>query len=254
MTEIIAYCLASSSEGNCYIYDFKEEEKHSIIMVECGIPFNEILSKLAKLQINIIDVQCCLITHAHRDHSYAVKELIKCGIPIYCSEMTANYLNIESYRMLKSGYLAELNENIKVIPFEVIHDIEGCLGFFIFNKDKSLLFINDSYKVPFDLTIFKPTIVFIECNYEDKITHILYNQAKKNNDKESIHRYERILKAHMGVYGCKKVLSHIDLTSCKFIALMHLSDRNSNEYKMKEEIYKAFKIRVGVCQKRGGIK
>ena len=72
-----AYCLASSSQGNCFVLDFEIKGCHNLIMIECGIPITQIYKKCNEFKINLADVKACLITHAHNDHTSGLKVLLK---------------------------------------------------------------------------------------------------------------------------------------------------------------------------------
>jgi hypothetical protein len=87
------------------------------------------------------------------------------------------------------------------------------------------------------------------------MTRTIYNNAVKENDLQKIKQYKRVIDAHMGLNTTKKILSKLDLSKCKAIFLMHLSDRNANEYRMKLEVKDVVgKTNVLVCQKLGGVK
>ncbi len=223
-------------------------------MVEAGISYNDILGKCNQNNIDLSSVNSVLVTHSHKDHCKSVLDLENRGMTIYASKPTIEATGLRNAIELANGRQTIIDDSINVIPFEVIHDCDGSLGFYIQQGDDSIIFINDCYKVDFDLKCFAPELVFIECNHEDQSTHIAYSNAVKSGDYISKKRYERILKSHLGVYGCKKILTHIDLTRCKSIMLMHLSDNTSNEYRMKEEIGRFTDIPTYVCGKNGGIK
>jgi len=223
-------------------------------MIEAGIPYKEILKKCNSIGFDFSTINDCLITHAHSDHSKSAIDVENHMIRIYTSRHTIEACGLNKALCIKSGDSFETSDKIKVTCFSVVHDCEGSLGFYIEKGEDSAIFINDCYKVDFSLMCFKPKLVLIECNHDDKTTHICYENALKEGDLFEIKRYERILKSHLGVYGCKKVLLHIDLTECKSIILLHLSDRNANEYKMKEEIQRFTDIRTYVAGKNGGIK
>ena len=89
------YCLASSSQGNCFIMDFDIEGKSTKILLECGLPYHEILKKCNELGIDFSDIQACLITHAHQDHCKSAKDLYKRKMPIIAHFKTLEQLSIK---------------------------------------------------------------------------------------------------------------------------------------------------------------
>ncbi|HEK4983663.1 TPA: MBL fold metallo-hydrolase, partial [Clostridioides difficile] len=54
--------LGSSSRGNCYLLQLKNET----LILECGVSYKEILKGL---DFNLKSVVGCLVTHEHKDHS-----------------------------------------------------------------------------------------------------------------------------------------------------------------------------------------
>ncbi len=89
--------LGSGSAGNCYLL---QDEKETL-MLECGLPYKTILRGL---KFNLSNIVGCLVSHEHKDHSKAVKELISSGIDVYTSVGTSQKLDIDdcavnSYRL-----------------------------------------------------------------------------------------------------------------------------------------------------------
>ena len=79
--------FASSSTGNAY----RISDGHTTLLLECGIPFRK-LQKYSGYALS--EVSACLITHEHGDHAKAVGNLIDFGMPIWCSQGTAEKLSI----------------------------------------------------------------------------------------------------------------------------------------------------------------
>ena len=258
-----AYCLASSSHGNCFILDFNIDNQSVKIMVECGISIKDIYRKLAELNISIKDVKCCLITHAHQDHCKSVDKLSLLNMPIFASKGTNERVSANCRVFIPNQPNKVLN-GLYVFPFEVEHDCEGSVGFIIKTKNETVLFVNDHKKWNCNLVNFKFDYVFIECNYDHKVVYAQYYDLKKQlNDCDEkskreiemkLSQHERNLNSHCSLAGTIKGLQKLNLKNCKAIFLIHLSDRYANEYRMKNEIEKLFKIKTYVCKKEGGIK
>lgn len=253
-------CLGSSSSGNMYVI---ETEGFSFA-IECGIKWKEALKRSASYGVNLSNIKICLITHGHKDHCVAINDIIDHGWTPVCSEETVAACNVDESKciIIRSGQRIDLGK-ISITAFNVVHDFENSLGFYVENigdKKESLIFINDSSRVDFDLSWCKPTIAMVECNYIDKFIWIEYTNAKKAGNLFDIKRYERIIRYHMGLSGTRKILENISSENLKCVILMHLSDQNANEYEMKEDISKfmqngrAHPCIVAVAQKEGGIK
>lgn len=258
-------CIASSSSGNCYVFEFDIEGMPTRIMVECGVPMSDIYKGLNKNLIGIETIKACLITHAHQDHCKAARDMARIGIPVFASKPTLNALQLETEELhhLEPKCVVK---GIYAMPFEVEHDIEGAFGFVIKTKTECVIFVNDHKRWTCDLRNFKPDYVFIECNYYHKVVYAQLNELKKkmattslsldefNESKLKIAQHERNLNSHCSLHGTLKGLDKLNLTKCKAIFLMHLSDRYANEYKMKNEVQLHTGILTYVCMKNGGIK
>jgi len=84
----------------------------------------------------------------------------------------------------------------------------------------------------------------IECNYAKEI-------LKKNIDRGKIPKVvaNRLHSSHFELENVKEFLKANDLSQCKAIYLMHLSDGNSDEARFKHEIMALTGKPVIVCQK-----
>lgn len=249
------YCLGSSSSGNAYIMSFDNES----ILVECGLPFDELQKRAIRNGKQILDCVACLITHYHNDHANAISDCIKHGINVFTSASTFNHYNLkaEDKYILKDDQTTYITPNIIVKPFNVLHDCPESFGFIIKHipTDTNVLFINDCKTALSDISGIPFDYVFIECNYSDQPLHIEWSNAKKANDRVLDKRYTRIHDYHMGCKACRELLNTLDLKDCKAIYLMHLSDKNAREQDMKIKVNAEHPtIPVFVCQKYGGIR
>ena len=163
-----AYCLASSSAGNCYILEFEINGVPTRIMVECGIPLKEIYKRSSEYGIDLATIQCCLVTHAHGDHCKAARDMARLNIPVFAHSATLSLLKIKGEEMVDKQP-RKVCEGIFAMSFPVEHDIEGAVGFVIKTSTECVMFINDHKRWVANLSNFKPTYIFIECNYDHKM-------------------------------------------------------------------------------------
>lgn len=233
-------------------------------MVECGIPYKEILKKCNQNGIDFSKVNYCLVTHAHSDHIKSANEISKRGINV-CATAKTLEIGAVNGQIMEIEKPNKITNGLYVMPFLVDHDIEGACGFVIKTPNETVIFINDCKKWNTNLINFKPDYVFIECNYNHKMVYAQLNELKKElkecileeQDKKEhnikIKQHERNINAHMSLHGTLIGLSKLNLRYCKSIMLMHLSDRYANEYLMKNEVQKQTGIRTYCCLKAGGI-
>jgi phosphoribosyl 1,2-cyclic phosphodiesterase len=236
-------CIGSGSKGNAYLVN----DGHSTLLIECGVQFKKIQQACGFKTNKIL---ACLITHEHKDHCLCVKEILKRGIQVVCTKGTAEALGIEHHPYvltIKYGRLYGFN-NLTVTAFETEHDaVEPC-GFmiddmsdYILTSDNKripkqrLVYITDSYYCRYKFE--HMTDIMIECNYDDM-------SLISGDDNVSLRK--RVLKSHMSLESCVELLKSNDLSKVDCVHLMHLSDRNSDEERMKRKVAEATGKRVVV--------
>lgn len=227
--------LASSSKGNCCIL---EHEGSAPLLLECGIPIKQLREKLS---FGLSNLAGCLVSHSHGDHSRAVKDILKAGIDCYMSAETAKALAVEEHYRIKhlpdAGLWFIDKWSVLAVPLE--HDVPT-IGFFIGNGDERFLFIPDT---GFVRNRFQGiTTIAIECNH---LESILSENIINGNIPAVVGR--RVRRNHMSLERLLKMLCSNDLTSCRQIYLMHLSDANSDENKMVKAVQEAVGIPCYAC-------
>ena len=150
--------LASGSKGNCYVVEAGGE----ILLLEAGIPFKQI--QIA-LEFDFSPCAGCLLTHAHKDHSFAVKELTKRSVDVYSHQDTFTYLGVKSHRARPVEAMKAFRVGqFKVLPFETIHNDVNPLGFLIKTATgQTILFATDTAYLKQKFSGL--THIMIECNY-----------------------------------------------------------------------------------------
>lgn len=227
--------LASSSAGNAYVVS--DEETH--VLLECGISH----SKLQKLSgFSLSEFQACLVSHEHKDHAKSVAELISRGMAVYMSQGTAEALEADAVQLIES--MEQFNVgSLDIVPFATFHDAKEPLGFLIKSRVDGdvLAFATDTvnlrYKFP------GLNILAIEANYDK---HIL-ERCEKMPEKV---RY-RITNSHMEIDTLCDYLRSLDLSQCREIHLLHLSDATSHEGHFINKVSRAVPpgIEITACKK-----
>ena len=227
--------LASSSAGNAYVVS--DEKTH--VLLECGISH----SKLQKLSgFSLSEFQACLVSHEHKDHAKSVAELISRGMAVYMSQGTAEALEADAVQLIES--MKQFNVgSLDIVPFATFHDAKEPLGFLIKSRVDGdvLAFATDTvnlrYKFP------GLNILAIEANYDK---HIL-ERCEKMPEKV---RY-RITNSHMEIDTLCDYLRSLDLSQCREIHLLHLSDATSHEGHFINKVSRAVPpgIEITACKK-----
>ena len=227
--------LASSSSGNAYIVS----DTDTRILLECGVSHNK-LQKLSGFKLS--EFQACLVSHEHKDHAKAVEELISRGMAVYMSPGTAEALETEGAELIEDR--AQFNVgSLDIVPFTTFHDAKEPLGFLIKSRVDGdvLAFATDTvnlrYKFP------GLNILAIEANYDKQIL----DRCEKMPEKV---RY-RITNSHMEIDTLCDYLRSLDLSACREIHLLHLSDATSHEGHFINKVARAVPrgIEITACKK-----
>ncbi len=234
--------FGSGSSGNCYILS---NGKHKII-VDAGISANKILEAL---NWDMSSVAGVLISHEHRDHCKAVPQLIKLGMDIYALQEVFTSLNLKGHRCkvieVPTDDKGKMNKytvgSFEVIPFDVKHDVANA-GFYIHDMTakENLLYFTDTHYIKYKF----PNLHYImgEVNYSSDYMH---DSISDGNIPLSLRN--RLVQTHMSLDAFINFLQANDLSQCKKIYLMHLSDSNSNEIEFKEKVQETTGIEVFIC-------
>lgn len=205
--------LASSSKGNCYLVD----DGQTALMLECGISYRRIWQGLGFAHSPI---RGCLVSHEHKDHSRAVNDLIKSGVEVFASGKTAEALECDLITPVAADEQFQVG-TLQIIPFKTWHDAKEPLGYFIGSRadgDK-LVFATDT--VNLGLRFKGVNILALEANYDAAILERCERMPEKVR--------KRVTNSHMEINTLCQYLRTLDLSACRTLYLLHLSNAASNE-------------------------
>lgn len=211
---MIIKTFESGSSGNLHLIEFSSRK----VLVECGLPMQKIMKYL---DYNL-DIDACLLSHYHKDHSKSANEIMRAGINLYCSRETADHLGLSGHR-LKIIEKLFVVRGVDIYPFPTNHDTPGSRCFLMNHGPYRVLFATDSGSLPYRFS--GMTHIMIECNWSDE-TIFTENQFV----------LDRTKKTHMSLSEVKKFLNNNDLSKVKEIRLIHLSNSNSEPEYFKREI------------------
>ena len=232
--------LGSSSSGNCYIL---ENEKEALV-IEAGVSFKEVKKAL---NYNISKIVGVLVTHEHGDHAKCIHEYLDNRINVYASQGTIQNCKKAVNHQFKAKVIRAFEKfeigGFKVNPFDVQHDVEEPLGFFIDHSETgNFIFATDTYYLKY--TFKDLANIIIECNYS---RDILYENIGLGRISGTLKN--RTLKSHMSYDNCVEALKANDLSKVNNIVLIHLSDTNSNEIEFQKGIKELTGKNVFVAKK-----
>lgn len=210
--------LATGSSGNCYLLSTENET----LILDCGIPIKEIKKGL---NFDLSKVVGCVVTHAHKDHSLSVKDIMNMGIKVY-----------EPFVFRKSF------GGFKVQSFEVPHDNEPCVGYLITCPDgQKVLYATDFEYIKYNFLKIGIDHIIIECNYQ---------QEYVNRD---LPNFEHKIKGHCSLDTCKKFIEVNATDRLKTVLLVHMGVETCNAKECVGEIKKVVKSGVFVDYARKGL-
>lgn len=241
MNEIEILCLGSGSSGNCYLLGYGDE----YIMVECGLPYKTIVSKLADYDIRIDQIKALVVSHSHKDHALALTDFICLDIPIFAPFVASNDKGIDKP--------LNLTQWAKVRAFEVKHDVPCFAFIFLFENNESLLFVTDTRYIESQYFKYKYTYIMIECNHIRKQLEAIMDAALLEGNESKVFKFKRQASYHLSLAGVKKTLNAMDLSQTKAIFLMHLSKECCNDDLIKKEVAAKYKKPTFVCYREGRI-
>ena len=205
---------ATGSSGNAYsIIDGDHK-----ILIDPGIRFKDLQKKT---DFTLSQYDFALISHEHKDHCHAVKDVLKLGLDCYMSAGTRDALGINHSSVLLAHAACDFErDGWLVLPFNTQHDAAEPLGFLIQSPSgKKIVYATDTYYIKYVFS--GVTHWMVEANYSEVL-------LQKNNDLDAAIK-NRIRTSHFEIENLKKFFAAQDLSATEKIYLIHLSDQNSDE-------------------------
>lgn len=227
--------IETGSGGNCYGID----DGISKLMIECGSNFKKI-EKGFNYELN--QLAGVIASHHHGDHCKAIPQLIKnTSLRYYLNHYTATKLKVTDNRKVKifqKQYDFQYHPvNIgswSVVAFDLPHmnsDLTQCpcLGFVCTSGSTRVLYMSDFMYSPKQVP--GVTHLIISANYDMDL-------LRDNIDNGSIDQWQqsRILNSHASLDTVKDFIGSMDRSRLERIYLVHLSGRNADRERFREEI------------------
>ncbi|MBQ2970042.1 MAG: MBL fold metallo-hydrolase [Bacteroidaceae bacterium] len=221
-------CLASGSSGNCFYLGTEEYG----FLIDAGIPVRAIKAALKDVGLDFERIMGVFVTHDHADHIKSLGTLgEKYNIPIYATRATHVGINKNycmTQKLVSCMRYVEKEEALRfrdfhITPFEVPHDGNDNVGYFIECDGKCFCFITDLGHITDTVAsyITRAHYLVIEANYdEEMLVHGPYPQYLK----------ERISgpNGHLSNKTTAKFLANNLTEDLKYIWLCHLSRENNH--------------------------
>lgn len=206
---------------------------HTSVLLDAGLPFKEIQRGLG---YHLSDIAAALVSHGHGDHSKAVADLASRGIEIYASEDTLQELDAvrgKFHARMATALMPRVTASIgswQVMPFDVHHDVRN-FGYLLESgiTHERLVYITDTYYT--DYTFPGVTHWMVECNY---VTDIFERNVAAGAIPRAV--AHRIPQSHMSLETVCDLFRANDMSRAREIYLLHCSDANGDEDRMKRAV------------------
>ena len=201
--------IGTGSSGNAYILT-TSDGKH--LLLDAGLPIQEI--KIG-LNFDIGNLEGCVISHKHNDHSKSASKLENMGIRVF------RPYNIEQ-DILKTQI-----GSFAITSFPVPHNGTPNRAFIIKADGETVLYLTDAEYCEYKLKSENITAMLVECNYQaDMIA---------NSD----HR-EHLCLGHTELSTCRDFVAQNATDALKTVILIHASEsgclNKGNAVKVVQEI------------------
>lgn len=208
----------SGSKGNCFVL----EQDDCLLVVDCGSTKRRIEQSFSELNLNLSDVDACLLTHQHKDHSSQIKMFS--NTTIYSSKPVDGQ-TVEIISSLNSFNI----KGIKITPIELSHDDEKTMGFIFESKEEKLVYITDTgYLNQSYFPLLKnATYIILESNHD---IDMLMKTNRPHFTKSRIYSDN----GHLCNEDCAEILESIVGSETKQIVLAHLSEEANTPQKALE--------------------
>lgn len=229
-------CYGSSSRGNGYIL---QGERQSLLL-EAGLQ----LSNIRQFGVPFGQIQGCLVSHRHGDHTKYMGDFMKAGITCYANDDVWDHYKGNT---LGKGDIKPPTETteigeFKVVPMYANHDVP-CWSYLIQHPEMgNLLFVTDSSG--FNCTFDKVDHVMIECNWSEECMQNAIDEGRTN-----WYVAKRSKETHMGL---EIMLDYLRSEECfkwsKEIVLLHLSHENSDPQQFQKIVSESLSKPVYVAE------
>jgi len=207
--------LGTGSSGNAYILTVNNES----ILLEAGLKMNDIIKLNNYTLQGITD---CLISHKHKDHSKAIKDVFNSGIAVTSNETVADDSGLNINKVEYNTWQPLKNRNFVIYPVLGFHDTECTLYKIFYRPLKiSFAFIIDTESIPIN---FNSDYYFVECNFDEET---LFNNSEECNASVGI-KNSRVINTHLSLENIKTYFNGIENHIIKSVVLLHQSKDNAS--------------------------
>jgi phosphoribosyl 1,2-cyclic phosphodiesterase len=213
--------IQSGSSGNAIVLEDSGEQ----VLMEAGVSWRRIQKFL---DFDTSRIRFCLCSHSHGDHSKYINAVMRAGVecfgPISFYRVPGLFLPTYRFSAVPETVVgqSECSPFWYITSFPCVHDVP-CVGYAVEHGSSRVVYVPD--------TLYSPV------RFGKGVTHFLLsvNYSSQTLSVDFPYR-EHVVSDHMSLETAIELLKANDLSTCREIHLLHLSDSNSNEELFKSEV------------------
>ncbi len=213
--------LCSGSKGNS-VYLEADETK---VLFDAGKTFKYLSTALMEIDVNIKDIKYIFITHTHKDHIAALKDVLKKSNAILCitNKLFFELDNLKDFDRILIFEEDIIIDGIHVQSVKVSHDSPDARNYVVTHGESKFSFITDTgYINRKNFKYFENSnVFFIESNHD---IELLENGPYPSFLKKRVISDEGHLSNKQAGFYLTKLIG----LNTKNILLFHLSDTNND--------------------------
>ena len=216
-------CLGSGSKGNAWLVQAGD----TVVMVDCGFGPREATKRLARLGLDVSDLNAILVTHEHGDHARGAAQLAsKARCPVWLTHGTLAMLDAIDNAPLSTNCIEaqpKLNiGDLEITPYTVPHDAREPMQFVFSDGAHRFGLLTDAGHVTphMQQVLSDCDALALECNHDVvRLQTGAYPLALK---RRILGRY-----GHLDNATAADLLKNIAGSRLKHVVAAHLSEHNN---------------------------
>jgi phosphoribosyl 1,2-cyclic phosphodiesterase len=221
--------LASGSGGNAAVL----ESSGTCVLIDCGISFRQLSSRMKTLGMAPGQIQAVLLTHEHDDHVKGLEVFLRRHpVPVLATAGTVEAMPVSppNAERLVSGQEVRLGA-LKVLPVQTSHDAREPVGFVVESGGQRVGIVTDTGVLTGLLVehLSGCHALLLECNHDsDLLRYGPYPWPLK----------QRIASrtGHLSNQHARTALEHLAHSGLELVVGMHLSQINNRPDLVEREL------------------
>lgn len=215
--------LGSGSKGNALLV----EAGGTRVLLDCGFGPAEVVSRLARLEMDADAIDAILVTHEHGDHGGGVAKLsARHDIPVYLTRGTLTAMGAEGRAIINRKFIDAYTPfaigGIEVSPYTVPHDAREPVQFVLSDGAVRLGVLTDAGHPTPHITrsLSGVDALVLECNHDlDLLVNGPYPRQLKDRIAGKL--------GHLANAMAAEIVQAMDCSRLQHVIAAHLSQQNN---------------------------